>query len=48
MLSEADFEHRATPVMLHVYVDDVDAVFERAVRASGSVVAPVTDQLYEP
>jgi uncharacterized glyoxalase superfamily protein PhnB len=46
MLSEADSEHAATPVMLHVYVDDVDAAFEHAVRAGGSVVAPVSDQFY--
>ena len=46
MLSEADDEHAATPVMLHVYVEDVDAAFERALRAGGSVVAPVAHQFY--
>ena len=46
MLSEADGEHAATPIMLHVYVDDADAAFERAVRAGGSVVAPITNQFY--
>ena len=46
MLSEASDEHPATPVMLHFYVDDVDAVFDRAVRAGGTVVAPPANQFY--
>jgi uncharacterized glyoxalase superfamily protein PhnB len=46
MLSEASETHPATPVMLHVYIDDVDAVFERAVRAGGTVVAKPANQFY--
>ena len=46
MLSEASEQHPATPVMLHFYVADVDAAFERAVRAGGTVVAPPTKQFY--
>jgi uncharacterized glyoxalase superfamily protein PhnB len=46
MLSEASASAPPTPVMLHFYVDDVDAVFERAVRAGGLVVARPTNQFY--
>ena len=46
MLSEASESHPATPVMLHVYVEDVDAAFERAVRAGGTVVSKPTNQFY--
>jgi PhnB protein len=33
-------------VTIHVYVDDVDAVFDRAVAAGARVIRPVTDQFY--
>lgn len=35
-----------TPVLLHVYTDDVDALFDRAVAAGAEVVIPVKDQFY--
>jgi PhnB protein len=35
-----------TPVHLHFYVDDVDAVVKRAVAAGATVVRPVQDQFY--
>lgn len=35
-----------TPVSLHVYVEDVDAVFQQAIEAGAKVRAPVTDQFY--
>lgn len=35
-----------TPVMLHVYVDDSDAVFERAVQAGAKPLQPVEDKFY--
>jgi len=35
-----------TPVLLHLYVPDADAVFDQAVTAGAEVVAPVTDQFY--
>jgi uncharacterized glyoxalase superfamily protein PhnB len=46
MLSESSASAPPTPVMLHVYVDDVDTVFKRAVRAGGTVVSAPTDQFY--
>lgn len=35
-----------TPVSLMVYVEDVDDVFARAIKAGATEVAPVTDQFY--
>ena len=35
-----------TPVMLHLYVDDVDAVVTRAVAAGAKIRRPVEDQFY--
>jgi len=35
-----------TPVTLSVYVEDVDAVFERAVAAGATVLRPVEHQFY--
>lgn len=35
-----------TPVRLHLYVEDVDAVAERAVAAGAVVLIPVADQFY--
>jgi PhnB protein len=35
-----------TPVTLHVYVEDVDAVFEAALSAGGSSVRAVENQFY--
>ena len=35
-----------TPVSLHVYVEDVDSVFERAIAAGAEVLRPVEDQFY--
>jgi PhnB protein len=35
-----------TPVSLHVYVEDADAVFKRAVDAGAKSVRPVEDQFY--
>lgn len=35
-----------TPVLLLVYVEDVDAVFAQAVAAGGKVVRPIQDQFY--
>jgi len=46
MLSEANADRPATPVMLHIYVEHVDAVFERAVKAGGKVVAAPANQFY--
>jgi PhnB protein len=35
-----------SPVTIHVYVEDVDATFDRAVKAGASVVRPVEDKFY--
>jgi uncharacterized glyoxalase superfamily protein PhnB len=35
-----------TPVTLHLYVDDVDALFARAVDAGADVLLPVADQFW--
>jgi PhnB protein len=35
-----------TPVTLHVYVEDADAVFARAVQAGASARRPVEDRFY--
>jgi PhnB protein len=35
-----------TPVSLHVYVEDVDSVFERAIDAGAKAVRPVEDRFY--
>ncbi|HVL99081.1 MAG TPA: VOC family protein [Egibacteraceae bacterium] len=35
-----------SPVSLHVYVEDVDAVFDRAVQAGARVLEAVADQFY--
>ena len=35
-----------TPVTLHLYVEDVDDLFDRAVAAGASVITPVADQFW--
>jgi uncharacterized glyoxalase superfamily protein PhnB len=35
-----------TPVTLHLYVRDVDALFNRAVEAGATVLMPVADQFW--
>ena len=35
-----------SPVKMHLYVDDVDAVFEQAVAAGAKIIRPVEDQFY--
>lgn len=54
MVSEASPEHGAyspkdigaTPVFLHIYVDDVDAVIEKACKAGAILDRPAQDQFY--
>jgi len=47
---EMDFRAPAatggSPVHLHLYVEDVDAVVDRAVAAGATVIRPVQDQFY--
>jgi len=33
-------------MMLHVYVEDADSVFEQAIRAGAKALRPVEDQFY--
>jgi PhnB protein len=35
-----------TPVTIHVYVEDVDVVFDRALKAGASALRPVEDKFY--
>ena len=35
-----------TPVLLHTYVEDVDAVFERALASGAKALRPVENQFY--
>ena len=37
---------RGTAVSMYVYVEDVDAFFQRAVEAGATVLKPVADQFY--
>lgn len=43
MLFDSDVTWPATPAFLRVYVDDCDAVVERAVAAGARIVTPPTD-----
>jgi PhnB protein len=46
MMGEAHGEYHPMPAVLQLYVEDVDAVYERAVRAGGTSLEPPTDQFY--
>jgi PhnB protein len=35
-----------TPVMLHLYVEDVDTIFNQALNAGATIVKPLADQFY--
>jgi PhnB protein len=35
-----------SPVTIHVYVEDVDATFGRAISAGATVIRPVEDKFY--
>lgn len=35
-----------TPVTIHIYVEDADALFERAVLAGATIVMPITDTFW--
>jgi len=45
-LSDGTEQWPPTPGALHVYVPDVDAVFQRAVKAGGTSLQDPTDQFY--
>jgi len=46
MMGQAGPHHAAVPAMLHLYVDDADAVHARALAAGGVPDQPVKDQFY--
>jgi uncharacterized glyoxalase superfamily protein PhnB len=46
MLSEVRDGQAATPIMLHLYVEDVDAAYHRALEAGGTAVSAPTNQFY--
>jgi len=46
MMGEASEEFTAMPTSIHLYVEDVDAAYERAVRAGGKSLREPSDQFY--
>ena len=46
MMSEATDQHPAMQCMVHVYVPDVDAVYQRALAAGGTSTMEPMDQFY--
>ncbi len=46
MLSDSTPEYKAMPSMLYVYIDDVDAVYKRALQAGGTSVSEPKNQFY--
>ena len=46
MLSQATPEYPPTLIHIYMYIEDCDAVFERAVAAGGKVIMPMKDQEY--
>jgi uncharacterized glyoxalase superfamily protein PhnB len=44
MLGQSGPQHKATGGMIFIYVDDPDALFERAVKAGATPIQPVIDQ----
>jgi PhnB protein len=45
-LSDAQGEWQPQPAYIHLYVDDVDAVYAKALRAGGTSLREPTDQFY--
>lgn len=46
MMGQAMQGHPAMPCMIHLYVQDADAVHAKALAAGGTLDAPVKDQFY--
>jgi uncharacterized glyoxalase superfamily protein PhnB len=46
MCGQSGDAHPPMPAMLYLYVNDVDAVFAKAVAAGGEVIRPVENQFY--
>ena len=46
MMGEAGGEFKPMPTMLHLYVEDTDAVYQRALQAGATSLMEPTDQFY--
>ncbi len=46
MLGEKPSDQKAWPAMLYMYVEDVDGVFKRAIKAGGKLVMEPVDHFY--
>jgi PhnB protein len=46
MMSEASDEFKPMPATIHLYLEDVDAAYERALRAGGKSLREPADQFY--
>jgi len=46
MMSDAMAEYGPMPTMIHLYVEDVDAVYKRALEAGATPVQELKDQFY--
>lgn len=46
MMGDAGDQNPAMPAMIHLYVDDCDATYERALAAGGMSARAPTDQFY--
>jgi len=46
MMSDAMAEYGPMPTMIHLYVEDVDAVYKRALQAGATPVQELKDQFY--
>lgn len=46
MMGEPMGDQRPMPAMLHLYVDNVDEVYQQALDAGASSIMPPTDQFY--
>jgi len=46
MMAEAQGEYKPMPAMLHLYIEDVDAIYRRAVQAGATSLREPEDQFY--
>jgi len=46
MLSEASGEYQPMPTMLHLYVEDMDTVYQRALQAGATSLRQPVDEFY--
>ena len=46
MIGDATVEHTPKPAMLHLYVEDVDATYRKAISSGATVLREPADQFY--